>query len=117
MVRIDCSLTLNYVKELKRMCETHEFCSDDCPMYEYQTGCSDVINIEQKHIDIVQKWLDEHPHETMAEHFFKMFPNAPKSKNNNPRICTEHLGWGSRPDCDLGCSVCWNRPYIEGGAE
>lgn len=115
-MKIDCSKTLNYVAERKRMCHNYEICGLGCPLKKYRLTCNQMDCITQEHIDIVQKWSDEHPLESMAERFFKMFPNAPKNKNNDPRCCPKNLGWDSRPDCDLGCAVCWNRPYREAGA-
>ena len=62
--RVDCSQTMNYVKERDRMCEyysSRKGCPG-CPLY----GLGDdelVRNTTQEYIDILQKWSDENPPE------------------------------------------------------
>ena len=90
-------------------------------MYELIGECDDICEITQEHIDIVQKWSDENPQETMTEHFFKLFPNAPKSIDGISCTCPTYLGWVAHCpksiEQKISCEECWNRPYIEGGAE
>ena len=115
MSKIDCSKVLNYVSEMKRMCEAHGcncFGIPNCPLAN--KACSQAKTITQEKIDILQKWSDEHPLETMAEHFFKMFPKA-KLCLGMPDMCPEHLGW-EEDLCENGkrtclCEECWNRNY------
>ena len=119
---IDCSNVLNYVAEVKRLCKTqynkYGSCSS-CPMADL--GCDVVGEITQEHIDVMQKWSVEHPPETRAERFFKMFPNAPKSYLSTiPITCVKYLGWVK--ECELGygtenCKKCWNEPYVERGED
>lgn len=52
----DCSKTLEYVHELKRMCESSQ-CPRKMKLCEYH--CDFVENIDQETINIVQKWSDE----------------------------------------------------------
>lgn len=116
-MKVDCSKTLNYIKELKRMCHYYvngktNRCSLDCPFA--QTNCTHTAEITQQHIDLLQKWSDEHPQETMAEHFFKLFPNAPKKEDGSPVLCPQNLGYERSQICNYdGCTDCWNRPYEE----
>lgn len=59
---VDCSKTLDFSKEFKRMCDT--YCKDschDCPLDYSKTYDCAVEDITQEVIDIVQKWSDEHP--------------------------------------------------------
>ena len=60
MGRIDCSLTLNFVKEFTRMCKNNnsKVKCDNCLFKKI--GCSP-FDFTQEHIDILQKWSDEHP--------------------------------------------------------
>lgn len=109
--KIDCNKVLNYVAETDRMCKSFGCNCDDCPLGTM--SCDTVENITQEHIDAVQKWSDEHPRETMAEHFFKIFPNAPKSKYESPVMCPWTLGF-EQTYCGgdvKSCKECWNRPY------
>lgn len=119
MSKIDCSKTLNYAHEFKRMCDTYgqgNACiSNNCPFEKFK-GCAP-DDITQEHISILQKWSDEHPQQTMAEKFFEIFPNAKKMSNGLPIYCPHYLGWGEYERCpkgqgiDISCDDCWNRPY------
>ena len=120
MSKIDCSKVLNYVSEMKRMCEAHGcncFGIPNCPLAN--TACSQAKTITQEKIDIVQKWSDEHPQQTMADKFFEIFPNAMKTPTNLPVVCPKYLGWPTELPCpklygqQIHCTVCWNRPYSE----
>ena len=108
---MDCSKTLIYVAERNRMCGTYDKNCWECPLVK--DGCCDIVEeLTQKHIDVVQKWSDEHPQETMREHFFKMFPGATETSTGNPTPCPYHLGWDN--GCPrINCVECWNRPYEE----
>ena len=123
-MRIDCSKTLNYGAELDRMCDANTSegrCKTGCGLYKLT--CWRAKEITQEHIDIVQKWSDEHPQETMAEHFLKMLPNAKISSDGTPVICPHYIGWGNQGRCPKAdgkfgsCTECWNRPYREAGAD
>ena len=65
MKKYDCTKTLDYSHELKRMCEVHTKC-EGCP-FKNLKGCAFVEAITQKHMDIVQKWSDEHPEPKLTE--------------------------------------------------
>lgn len=68
MSKVDCSNVLNYIKEYNRMCGGM-ICSD-CKLKDMH--CSELDKITQEHINIVQKWSDEHPQITRREYFIKM---------------------------------------------
>lgn len=74
----DCSKTLEYAKELDRMCKyylnTDSKC-DKCPLKE-GLDCNEITSITQKHITGVQTWSDYHPVKTRQSEFLKMFTNA-----------------------------------------
>lgn len=117
MGKVDCSKTLNFVKERNRICKHFIHDCDGCILYDYH--CSLVEDVTQEDIDIVQKWSDEHPQQTMAAKFFEIFPNAKKMENGLPLYCPHYLGWGEYEKCprgqgiDISCADCWNRPYSE----
>lgn len=58
MGKYDCSKTHDYVHEFKRMCAEMNCIGDDCPLAS--KGCR-LERITDEHIQIVQKWSDEHP--------------------------------------------------------
>ena len=117
MSKIDCSKVLNYVSEKKRLCESNTEHCLSCVLSEI--GCDIVDEITAEHIEILQKWSDEHPQQTMADKFFEIFPNAKKKENGLPLYCPHYLGWGEYEKCPKGqgvnisCADCWNRPYSE----
>ena len=117
MGKIDCSKVLNYVSEKKRLCESNTEHCLSCVLSEI--GCDIVDEITAEHIEILQKWSDEHPQQTMADKFFEIFPNAKKTATNLPVVCPEYLGWPTELPCpklygqQIHCTVCWNRPYSE----
>lgn len=118
-MRIDCSKTINFIREFKRMCDfemnTEKVCHN-CPFklkYCSEYGEVDLYSVTPEIVELVQKWSDEHPQETIAEHFFKMFPNAPKSEKSTPNICPQSLGWLQDCPTNGNCLDCWNIPYID----
>ena len=112
-MRIDCSKTLNYATERDRMCNYYAdngWC-DACPMDEVR-DCHNAEKITQEHIDILQKWSDEHPQETMFEYVKKMLPNIMLGENGLPKMCPHYLGFERINRCgSTKCEECWNRPY------
>lgn len=56
----NCSKTLDYAHEKKRMCDYYEICENGCPLLGAK-GCRTIDYITQEHIDIVQKWSNKHP--------------------------------------------------------
>lgn len=105
----DCSKTLEYVKELDRMCKyylnldrmfkyylnTDSKCNK-CPLKGL--GCSDLTSITQNHIAEVQKWSDCHPVKTRQSEFLKMYPNA-GLELDFIAICPRQLGEITLEEC------------------
>ena len=122
-MRIDCSKTINFIREFKRMCDFELNVEKDCPNCPFRSkycdedGLVGLYSVTPGIVELVQKWSDEHPQETIAEHFFKMFPNAPKSENGTPVFCPKDMGWTDYCVVDIEpekcCLDCWNMPYIE----
>lgn len=67
----DCSNILVYKEERKRMCIKQACINCDL---KYDT-CNKVSELKSEHIQIVQKWSDEHPVKTRQSELLKMFPN------------------------------------------
>ena len=117
-MKIDCSNILNYKKELYRMCQSFENCKGcpfDCKSDDDCEGKSFEI-ITQDHIDLLQKWSDEHPRKTLLEDLLEKYPTVPLDKDNVPDICPNNLGYENYEDrpCDtLYCTECWNRTLEE----
>lgn len=109
---------VKFLKEKKRICNTHSSCSD-CPLYDTFGSCNspaveDVDNL----ISAVEKWSKEHPVKTNLEYFKECFPKLNKSEKELVfDYCAEYLGLNHlNYDCDVctgDCIECWNLPYEE----
>lgn len=116
---IDCSKTENYFAEKRRMTKRAEngLCKLDCsncPLCSVNNNkglsctASETLYPE-KAIEIVQKWSDEHPQNTILMDFVKKYPNAPLEENGTPRFCPYHLGYMTKEDfddCSHYCKQC-----------
>ena len=119
---MDCSKTIDFFSELKRLCGSRDECVADaankerCPMFGV---CDDALTricaeYAETAIETVQKWSDEHPKKTYAQDFFEKFPKAPRCKSANgryPSACRKAIYDGKCPG--VGCEECWNEPMEE----
>ena len=121
---MDCNKTINFLHELKRLCDSRDGCvanadnKERCPMFGI---CEDALtricaeDVETA-IETVQKWSDEHPKKTYAQDFFEKFPDAPKDeavKGKCPWACRIGIYGGGCPKIDPEidcCYECWNEP-------
>lgn len=97
------------IKDLKRMCDSYEKCSD-CPMGDTCRGDS-VLSLPDNTDEIVNKWVQEHPVKTYAMDFFEKFPNAQVHNDKTPSACREQVYGGCCPkefDKVSSCKDCWN---------
>lgn len=126
MARIDCRITVNFLKEWRRMCLAERAkCNDECPFSICENGeglgCDVFV---QKHpkaaVEIVQKWSDAHPVKTRLDDLLERCPNVPLDGDGFPCFSPSMLGYCG--DC-VGCRNwknpdvrnCWNEP-VDGGA-
>lgn len=58
MKKYDCNKTLDYTHEFKRMCTGKRCQRDNCPFLGMYCSSD---SITDEHIQILQKWSDEHP--------------------------------------------------------
>ena len=119
---MDCNKTINFLSELKRLCDSRDECvaneanEEDCPMFgvcslTHSRLCAETVKTA---IETVQKWSDEHPKKTYAQDFFEKFPKAPRCKSANgryPSACRKAIYDGKCPG--VGCEECWNEPMEE----
>lgn len=92
-----------YLKELKRMCESFTGCKD-CPLCD---SC-DILhssNEELQHrADVVEKWSKEHPIKTYQKALLEIFPNAPMI-GGVITLCPKIMDC-SFETCTRSCSEC-----------
>ena len=123
---MDCSKTINFLHELKGLCDSRDGCvadeanKEDCPMFGI---CEDALtricaeDVEAA-IEIVQKWSNEHSQKTYIQDFLEKFPKAEIDSDGSPFACRKKLYGGVRPHdrrCDRreACKNCWNEPMEE----
>lgn len=115
-MKYDCSKALDYAHERKRMCNSSNGC-DDCKFTEMHCILAD--DITQKHIDIVQKWSDEHSEKTRKDAYLEIFPKLETLRDkcvcfDDCFPCFDELigKGGGGCDCDeKTCGECWDEPY------
>ena len=124
---MDCNKTINFLHELKRLCDSRDGCvanaanKERCPMFGV---CEDALtricaeDVETA-IETVQKWSNEHPKKTYAQDFFEKFPKAQSNLDGTPLfVCRKRIYDGFQPkskECDYtgACENCWNKPMEE----
>lgn len=124
MAKIDCSVTVNFLKEWRRMCEFYDGdeCFESCPMNgiannKYRS-CTDVAQKNpERAVKIVQKWSDEHSVKTRLDDIKEKCPNIPLAGDGEPNIYPNSLGYcGDCTNCiKFTERHCWLEP-VDGGA-
>ncbi len=115
-MRIDCSITQNFMKEFSRMCKYLPNCRK-CGMNlvgEYGITCYEdcMSSLQGEHNTaiiqaIVQDWSDEHPQLTYLEDLLQKHPNAETHENGIPGLCRKVL-YQVRCPAETNCYDCWN---------
>ena len=114
---MDCSKTINFLHELKRLCDSRTACSanatnkEQCPLFAFCDLLPSEICAE-KAVEIVQKWSDELPKKTYAQDFFERFPDAQRAFDGTPFACKKRIYGGECPKAGI-CEDCWNEPMEE----
>lgn len=124
MAKIDCSVTMNYLREFNRMCNSHEYRCRDCSMDRHNNGelryCGSFIKeFPERAVEIVQKWSDEHPVKTRLDDLLERCPNVPLDGEGFPHFSPSMLGYCG--DCDRcrnwknpDMRNCWGEPLVGG---
>ena len=120
---MDCSKTIDFFAEIKRLCGSRAGrCADaddeeQCPMFDYCEHSITTRGTEEitKAIENLQKWSNEHPKKTYAQDFFEKFPKAQSYSDGSPVICRKIIYGEIRPPFENcyytgACYRCWNEP-------
>ena len=119
---MDCSKTIDFFTEAKRLCDSRTSCTADaankeqCPLFAFCLNPVITRDAEDaiKTIEILQKWSNEHPKKTYAQDFFEKFPKAQSNSDGSPIICKEIIYGGfNNYICAKSCYECWNEPTEE----
>lgn len=106
----DCSNILVYKEEIKRMCKHFGDCSA-CNLEE--CTCDEINYITPEHIEIVQKWSDEHPVKTRQSELLKMFPNARLIYDGTLDICPTAFNVGINCSIHKNCGICLKEFWLQ----
>lgn len=120
---MDCNKTINFLHELKRLCDTRDECEADaaykeqCPMFAFCRRPLMTQRAEEiiRTIESLQKWSNEHSKKTYVQDFFEKFPKAQSDSDETPLfVCRKRIYGGKCPgiECNPGieCDECWNEP-------
>ena len=124
MAGIDCSVTVNFLKEWRRMClAEHAKCNDKCPLGICENGeglgCDVFVQkFPKTAIEVVQKWSDENPVKTRLDDLLEKHPKAWMEANSSV-VAPWKLGYCRNcSKCSLNGRLlpdCWGEP-VDGGA-
>jgi len=116
-MKIDCSITENYLKEKRRMTDC---CSIDCRECGLANLCNweDIKGNEKDAVDVVQAWSDAHPQKTYLEDLKEKYPNVKLGNLGAPKFCPNLIGLKniSGGNCINSCDDCWNQIMEEQNA-
>lgn len=118
--KIDCSFTVNYLREKYRMSKGCEISCYECPMTDWsdEIQCAQIEGLTpEKAVGIVQNWSNNNPYapkniRTYKDDFFENYPDA-KAINGYPVITCACLLYPEimrlhKDDCAKGCHSCWD---------
>jgi len=117
-MKIDCSKTVDFLREWKRMCVTINECVN-CGMRKIcddYNRPADLTNMEHAEEE-VQEWSDEHPVKTILEELIEHYPKLTLADGKVPitqgnAICPSSFGFTDSDYCaeEYACEDCWNQP-------
>ena len=121
---MDCSKTINFFSELKRLCDSRDDCEADmdgkeqCPMFEVCNYSLTKICTKDatKVVESLQKWSDEHPKKTYAQDFLEKFPKAQRGSDGTLLACRNAIYGGGCPKIEPNiecCYECWDEQMEE----
>lgn len=119
---MDCSKTIDFFAEAKRLCDSRATCDDTahderCPFFKCCRNMLITLDAveSEKTVEILQKWSNEHPKKTYEQDFFEKFPKAQVCSDGSPFVCRKRIYGGihsTLENCDYtgACYKCWNEP-------
>lgn len=124
MAKIDCSVTVNFLRVWRRMCLIeHAKCNDKCPFGICENGeglgCDAFVQkFPMTAVEVAQRWSDEYSTKTRLDDLLEKCPNVPLNAVGTPRFDPWMLGYCDKcsdcPNC-IGDEYCWHEP-VNGGA-
>lgn len=102
-----------FLKTISRMCSSYGLQCSDCPIgIESKKEYLDCYSFIKFHIEevveIVEKWMEEHPAKTRKSALLEIFPTVILSEDGIPIICPYDMGQiGCHTTCEECCKEFW----------
>lgn len=101
-----------FLKTISRMCSSYGLQCNDCPIKKEYLDCYSFIKFHiEDAIEIVEKWMEEHPAKTRKLMLLEMFPKTPLNEEEVPNICP--LNVGAKIKCLNKCCKCYKEFWTE----
>lgn len=108
-----------FLKTISRMCSSYDLQCNDCPIgivgieskKEYLDCYSFIKFHTEEVVEIVEKWMEEHPAKTRKSTLLGMFPKTPINEDGVPSICP--LDVGAKIKCLNKCGKCYKDFWTE----
>lgn len=119
MAKIDCSVTVNFLREWRRYCGGRRCGYCDLSKHnECGFPACQVKDFPEKAVEVIQAWSDEHPVKTRFDDLLEKYPKAMLT-DGMPYFYPYVLGYcDDCKTCRIACKKyieCWNEP-LDGGA-
>lgn len=102
---------VEFIKGRKRMCESYDSCLN-CPVNDLSANCEEYLDDDPEcFVEIVGKWVEDHPIKTRQSEFLKIFPDA-KILNGTISICPKHMDRTLDIKCQEHCDNCRNDYWL-----
>jgi hypothetical protein len=123
MAKIDCSVTVDFLREWRRYCGGRR--CGYCDLSEHNEcgfpACQ-VKDHPDKAVGIIQKWSDEHPQKTRLDDLLEKCPEISLNYVDKvPYIKPYHFGYCKecavcplRAKSSVSLTSCWNEPLVGG---
>ena len=122
MAKIDCSVTVNFLREWRRYCGGRR--CGYCDLSEHNEcgfpACQ-VKDFPGKAVEVIQAWSDEHPVKTRLDDLLEKYPKVECYDDGTPTFSPCRLGYCAEcidcplMDTDTGIvGRCWHEPLVGG---
>lgn len=105
-----------FLKTISRMCSNYDLQCNGCPIgiesKKKYLDCDSFIKFHiEEVVEIVEKWMKEHPAKTRKSMLLEMFPKTPINEEGVPSICP--LNVGAKIKCLNKCGKCYKEFWTE----
>lgn len=105
---------IKFIKERQRMCRFYGHADNcyQCPAKDCECSTLEYMADDNRVVDIVEKWSEEHPAKTRQSVFLERYPNARRDCQDILCICPAEI-FGDTVCQPLLCSECRRKFWIQ----